>query len=72
MTFHLVADFLDEQLVDRKGEPAGRVDGIVIELREDRPPRVVCVEASPITVLASCITFRARGTEAIRIRLVGI
>ena len=52
MTVHLVADVLDEQLVDRNGDKAGRIDGIVLELRDDRPPRVAYVEVSPITALA--------------------
>ena len=49
---HLVADFLDEQLVDVTGKRAGRIDGIVLELREGKPPRVTFVETSPITLLA--------------------
>jgi hypothetical protein len=52
MKTHLIADVLDKQLTDEHGEKAGRVDGIVIELRSDRPPRVVAVEVSPITMLA--------------------
>lgn len=47
----LVYDVLDKQVKDRNGENAGRVDGIVIELREGRPPIVRCVEVSPITLL---------------------
>jgi sporulation protein YlmC with PRC-barrel domain len=31
---------LDQQVVDRKGELMGRVDGILLELREGKPPRV--------------------------------
>lgn len=52
MSLHLVADVLDEQLRDRKGENAGRVDGIILLLREGRPPVVTHVEVSPITLLA--------------------
>lgn len=37
---HLIRDFLDKQVVDRDGEPLGRVDALVLELREGRPPRV--------------------------------
>ena len=36
---NLVSEVLDEQLCDSKGKPAGRVDGIVLELRDDKPPR---------------------------------
>jgi sporulation protein YlmC with PRC-barrel domain len=31
---------LDQQVLDRKGELMGKVDGIVLELREGKPPRV--------------------------------
>lgn len=41
---HLIRDVLDNQLVDRDQEKVGRVDGIVIELRDDKPPRLVGVE----------------------------
>ena len=49
---NLVADVLDQQLVDSKGRQAGRVDGIVLELRADRPPRLAYIEVSPITLLS--------------------
>jgi len=49
---HLVADVLDEQLRDSKGRQAGRIDGIVIELRDDKPPRLAYIEVSPITLLS--------------------
>ena len=38
---YLARDVLDKQLIDRKGEPFGRVDGIVFEPREGAPPRVL-------------------------------
>ncbi len=31
---HLVRDVLDKQLVDREGRPFGKVDGIVLEVRD--------------------------------------
>jgi sporulation protein YlmC with PRC-barrel domain len=37
----LIRDLLDRQLVDRDGEPMGRVDAVVLEPREGAPPRVV-------------------------------
>ena len=49
---HLFADVLDEQLHDVHGKKAGRIDGIVLELRENKPPRLAYVEVSPITLLA--------------------
>ncbi len=55
---HLVADVLDQQLEDARGERAGRIDGIVLQLRDGRPPRVIAVEVSPITLIAR---FSRRG-----------
>ena len=49
---HLVADLLDEQLLDKTGNRAGRVDGVVLELRDGKPPRVTHIEVSPITLLS--------------------
>ena len=39
----LVHDVLDAQLVDRTQQKMGRVDGLLIELREDEPPRVAAL-----------------------------
>ena len=36
-------EILDQQLVDRNGLGVGKVDGIVLELREDAPPRITAV-----------------------------
>jgi hypothetical protein len=43
---------LDEQVVDSDGVNAGRIDGIVLSIRDDEPPRVAYIEVSPITMLA--------------------
>jgi sporulation protein YlmC with PRC-barrel domain len=40
----LVRDVLDKQLLDRDGRRMGKVDGIVLELRDDGPPRVAFLE----------------------------
>lgn len=48
---HLVADVLDEQVVDRRGVNAGRVDGIVLVIRKDKPPRVAAIEIGPTELL---------------------
>lgn len=34
---------LDQQVVDRKGELMGKVDGVVVELRKGKPPRVAAL-----------------------------
>jgi sporulation protein YlmC with PRC-barrel domain len=36
-------EILDQQLVDRSGINMGKVDGIVLELREGRPPRISAI-----------------------------
>jgi sporulation protein YlmC with PRC-barrel domain len=43
----LVRDLLDQPVVDRNGRPMGRVDGIVLDLRADAPPRVVSIAIGP-------------------------
>ncbi|HKH43660.1 MAG TPA: hypothetical protein VKM72_03260 [Thermoanaerobaculia bacterium] len=40
----LARDVLDKQVVDRDGTKMGRVDGLVLELRGDGPPRVESIE----------------------------
>ncbi|HEX3526734.1 MAG TPA: hypothetical protein VH988_06680 [Thermoanaerobaculia bacterium] len=40
----LVRDVLDKQLVDREGEEMGRVDGVILEIRPDGPPRIEAFE----------------------------
>jgi sporulation protein YlmC with PRC-barrel domain len=34
---------LDQQVTDRKGEQMGKVDGVVIELRKGKPPRIAAL-----------------------------
>jgi sporulation protein YlmC with PRC-barrel domain len=36
-------EVLDQQLVDRSGINMGKVDGVVLELREDGPPRISAI-----------------------------
>jgi sporulation protein YlmC with PRC-barrel domain len=40
----LVRDVLDKPVSDRRGEEMGRVDGVVLQVEEGRPPRVVRLE----------------------------
>jgi hypothetical protein len=44
----LVRDVLDKQIRDADDCPAGKVDGIVAELRDREPPRVMYLEVSGI------------------------
>lgn len=39
----LVRDVLDNQVVDRNQVKVGKVDGIALQLRQNRPPRVVAI-----------------------------
>jgi sporulation protein YlmC with PRC-barrel domain len=48
---HLIRDVLDTQLIGRDGRRLGKVDGLVIELREGAPPRVAFIETG-VNVLA--------------------
>jgi sporulation protein YlmC with PRC-barrel domain len=40
----LTHDLLDQQVLDRHGERMGKVDGVILELRHGRPPRVAAIE----------------------------
>ncbi len=42
----LVRDVLDKQIVDPDGCRVGKVDGLVLQLRANRPPRVIAMEIS--------------------------
>ena len=52
MKVFLTADVLDEQIQDSKCEKAGRIDGIVLTIDGDGPPKLAYVEVSPITLLS--------------------
>jgi len=43
----LVRDVLDKRVVDRNGRDLGRVDSIVLEMRDSAPPRVAGIELGP-------------------------
>jgi hypothetical protein len=45
-------DLMDNQALDRFNRKAGKVDGIVMVLRNGRPPRVTAIEIGLPTVLA--------------------
>lgn len=46
----LLRDILDKQVVDREQVKIGKVDGLVVELRRGKPPRVVAVELGSIAL----------------------
>ena len=45
---NLVRDVLDIRLVDREGQGLGRVDSVVLRLRDDAPPRFVAMEVGVV------------------------
>src|SRR5579885_1538406 len=48
---NLIRDVLDNQLVDPSQRRMGKVDGIIVQLEKNRPPRVVYLEAGTATKL---------------------
>jgi sporulation protein YlmC with PRC-barrel domain len=46
----LVRDLLDKQVVDRQQTKIGKVDGIVMELRPGKPPRITSIEIGATTL----------------------
>ena len=49
---HLVRDLLDNQVRDERNRRMGKVDGIVLVVRQGRPPRVAAIELGMSTLLA--------------------
>jgi hypothetical protein len=64
-SIHLVRDLLDKRLVDREGRPIGRVDGVVIELRHHKPPRVAAMEIGSLTLARRMPRWLRRPATAI-------
>jgi hypothetical protein len=46
----LIRDVLDMQLVDRRNDRMGKVDGLVVEVSDRGQPRVVAIEVGPVTL----------------------
>jgi sporulation protein YlmC with PRC-barrel domain len=66
----LVAELLDKQLVDRRGEPCGKVDGIVLRIG-DGPPRVAALEVGCVTLAARLGSRWERWTRRLVDRTAG-
>lgn len=47
---HMIRDVLDKQVVDRNQVKIGKVDGIVAQFRQGKPPRVIAVEIGSIAL----------------------
>lgn len=61
----LLRDVLDKAVVDRNGRDMGRVDRIVLELHDGKPPRVVGFEIGPTALASRVSSAFGRWVEAI-------
>jgi sporulation protein YlmC with PRC-barrel domain len=48
----LIRDLLDNPVVDRHGREMGRVDSVILELRDGEPPRVAAIELGAAVLAA--------------------
>lgn len=46
----LIRDVLDNQIIDRHQRKMGKVDGIIAELRDGQPPRLIYLETGATTL----------------------
>src|SRR5690242_3753919 len=46
----IVREVLDKQVLDRHQRKMGRVDGIILEIRDGAPPRLLALEVGGITL----------------------
>ena len=68
----LVRDLLDIQLKDRTGRRIGRVDGVVLQLRDRRPPRVVAMEVGALAFARRVHPRLARLVRVLAIRCLPV
>ncbi len=68
----LARDLLDAQLVDAHSRMLGRVDGIVLEVAEGRPPRVIAMEVGALTLARRISPRVGRWARALALRLVPV
>jgi hypothetical protein len=66
---HLVRDVLDQQILDRDDVEVGRVDGIVVELRPNAPPRVVSLQVGFVPLARRISRALERFAESVHKRL---
>lgn len=65
----LVRDVLDKQVFDVNAQKAGKVDGIVLTLRANRPPRVTAIEIDAKTAWRRVHPALGRWLAALQRRL---
>lgn len=67
----LVRDVLDKQVVDRRSDRMGKVDGLVLALREGQPPRVSAIEIGPVALARRWSERAAAWLDRVLRRVVG-
>ena len=63
----LVRDVLDKEVVDRNGREMGRVDSVVLEIRDDGPPRVTAIELGPAVLAYRVLPILGRCAAALEL-----
>ena len=63
----LVNELLDQQVIDRNGRELGRVDSIVLEMRDDGPPIVAAIEIGLVTIARRLHPFLGRCASAFEV-----
>ena len=51
----LIRDLLDKKVSDRNGREMGRVDSVILDVRDGAPPRVAAIEIGP-----AALAYRVR------------
>jgi len=62
---NLVRDLLDKALVDRNGRDMGRVDRVVLDIRDGAPPRVAALEVGPAVLAHRLAPLAGRWAAAL-------
>jgi sporulation protein YlmC with PRC-barrel domain len=65
----LARDLLDKQVVDREEIKMGRIDGLVLEMREGKPPRVDHLELGSVVLARRLHPRIERWVDALRRRI---
>ena len=65
----LVHDLLDKEVLDRNGREMGRVDGIVVEVRDGAPPRIAGIEIGPAVLAFRVLPVLGRWMAGLEVAL---
>jgi len=64
----LARELLDVQLVDQRQRDIGRADGVVLQIRSGKPPRLIAIEVGIVTIARRLHPKIARLLRALAIR----